>query len=118
MARYQPKKSGFIAAVIVQGLFMTILIYCKLHPVWAWLIGINLTVFSFYGFDKRRAITNHGRIPEIVLHTLALLGGTPGAFAAQRLFRHKTQKISFALIFALIFFVQLAAVIYLWRYWH
>ena len=29
---------------------------------------------------------------------LALLGGWPGAFLAQRYFRHKTQKVSFQIV--------------------
>lgn len=46
--------------------------------------------FLFYGFDKNRAIKNKNRVPEIVLHILALIGGTHGAFLGQKVFRHKT----------------------------
>lgn len=47
--------------------------------------------FVIYGLDKRRAQTGGWRIPENVLHLGELLGGWPGAFAAQQYFRHKTQ---------------------------
>jgi len=52
-----------------------------------------------YGIDKRAAINEDHRIPELVLHGFAILGGWPGALIAQQLFRHKTIKISFQLIF-------------------
>jgi uncharacterized membrane protein YsdA (DUF1294 family) len=36
-----------------------------------------------------------------MLHALAPLGGWPGALLAQRLFHHKTLKMSFQLVFRL-----------------
>lgn len=70
---------------------------------WRLLVAVPL-LFSFgtflaYRSDKRRAETGAWRIPEFRLHLLALLGGWPGAFLAQRQYRHKTAKVSFQLIF-------------------
>jgi uncharacterized membrane protein YsdA (DUF1294 family) len=49
-------------------------------------------------------------VPEATLHLAELLGGWPGAFLAQRRFRHKTRKVSFQLVFAVIVLLhQLAA---------
>jgi hypothetical protein len=39
------------------------------------------------------------RTPEKVLHASELLGGWPGALLAQQLFRHKTRKVSYQLVF-------------------
>jgi uncharacterized membrane protein YsdA (DUF1294 family) len=77
------------------------------HLAGAWLAAINLTTFGYYGFDKYRARTGGRRIPEAVLHGLALAGGSAGAWLSMRLFRHKTIKGSFRLLFWLIVAGQL-----------
>ncbi|WP_416341366.1 DUF1294 domain-containing protein [Sphingobium yanoikuyae] len=55
----------------------------------------NLMAFTLFGFDKRRAVGGMARIRERTLLLWALAGGTPGAFAARHLFRHKTRKQPF-----------------------
>jgi uncharacterized membrane protein YsdA (DUF1294 family) len=65
--------------------------------------------FFLYGFDKRRARLGGSRVPEARLHLVELLGGWPGALAGQRVFRHKTRKTSFRLVFWLIVLVHVAA---------
>lgn len=67
--------------------------------------------------DKRRAAAGLRRVPEAQLLRLALLGGTPGAFAARRLFRHKTRKQPFSTHLALIAAAQLAVAIALLALW-
>ena len=52
--------------------------------------------FAAFAWDKFCAIRGLWRIPERTLLMLALIGGTPGAFAGQRWLRHKTQKQPFA----------------------
>ena len=69
-------------------------------PVIAAIYGaVSLIAFVAYGHDKRRARRGGRRVPEATLHTTELLGGWPGAFAAQRLFRHKTRKRPFQFVF-------------------
>jgi uncharacterized membrane protein YsdA (DUF1294 family)/cold shock CspA family protein len=80
-----------------------------------YLIGINLAAFGLYGYDKSAAQAGRLRVPERVLHSLELLGGTPGAFIAQRLFHHKTRKVSYRIVFWLIFAAQAAVVA--WWFW-
>lgn len=63
--------------------------------VWA-LAAINLLTFALFGLDKALARRDARRIRESTLLWLALLGGTPGAYAARRLFRHKTRKQPFS----------------------
>jgi uncharacterized membrane protein YsdA (DUF1294 family) len=73
----------------------------------AWLAAINLVVLGYYGYDKWQAARGGRRVPEVVLHGLALVGGSVGAFAGMQLFRHKTVKGSFRLVFWTIVVVQL-----------
>ncbi len=60
---------------------------------------ISMITATAYGIDKRAAINEEQRIPEILLHTMALLGGWPGALISQQLFRHKTIKVPFRIVF-------------------
>jgi len=72
----------------------------------AYLTAINAVTLLAYGYDKMVAGSSRPRIPETLLHLLALVGGTPGAFLGQRLFRHKTTKGRFQLIFWTILILQ------------
>ena len=75
------------------------------------LVGINCwTVLRFWQ-DKRRACAGDRRIPEADLLWLALIGGSPGAFAARSLRRHKTRKEPFSTRLQLIAALQTGALI-------
>lgn len=81
---------------------------------------LSLVTFVAYGFDKRRARTDGRRVPEKTLHLMALLGGWPGALLGQKVFRHKTQKVSFRIVFWLCVALNLAVVggavtLWVWR---
>ncbi|HEX7876091.1 MAG TPA: DUF1294 domain-containing protein [Sphingobium sp.] len=70
------------------------------------LVAINIwTVIRFWQ-DKGRAIAGSRRIPEADLLSLAMMGGSPGAFIARQLFRHKTRKEPFSTRLMLIAVVQ------------
>lgn len=62
-------------------------------------VFVSLGTIAVYWWDKRRAMKNGRRISEKTLHVLAALGGWPGAAIAIQLFRHKTQKTLFRLIY-------------------
>lgn len=66
--------------------------------------------FAAYGLDKRSAVLGQRRIRERTLHLLALGGGWPGALAGQRVFRHKTQKLSFRVVLWGIVLLHLALI--------
>jgi len=59
------------------------------------LLLISLLTFVVYGVDKNAATAGRWRTAESTLHLLSLIGGWPGAWCAQRLFRHKVRKTSF-----------------------
>ena len=65
----------------------------------AWLAAVNLVTFFYYGFDKWRAKNGGRRVPEASLHGLSLVGGSLGAFAGMKWFRHKTIKGRFRILF-------------------
>lgn len=67
-----------------------------------WLTIMSLTTFQLYWHDKRCAETRQWRVPEATLHFCEILGGWPAAFLAQRIFRHKTIKLSYQLTFWMI----------------
>lgn len=58
--------------------------------------AINFWAFAAFGIDKARAEQGTWRIRESTLLTLAFAGGTIGAYAGRRLFRHKTRKQPFS----------------------
>ena len=60
---------------------------------------MSAIAFAAYGIDKGQAKRGGRRIPEKRLHVLAVLGGWPGALIGQRVFRHKTRKTRFQLVF-------------------
>ena len=85
-----------------------------LAPVskWRWFVGfyalMSAISFSLYGLDKRSSTRGGWRTSEARLHLIELLGGWPGALLAQRVFRHKTRKMSFLVVFYLATAVNLA----------
>lgn len=89
-----------------------------LAPAYAYLVSLNAFTLLLYGYDKRQAVVGGTRIPELVLHVAALLGGSPGALLGQQLFRHKTRKLGFQMVFAAIVLLQVAAVYGYWRFVH
>lgn len=76
-------------------------VFLSLH-----LLSINALIFMCYGVDKQAAIKKKWRVPEKQLLAMALIGGTPGAWFAQKIFRHKTKKQSYRQALWLVFVVQ------------
>lgn len=57
---------------------------------------VNAVTVMAFGWDKLRAEHGRRRIREADLLALALVGGSPGAYAGRALFRHKTRKQPFS----------------------
>ncbi len=72
----------------------------RLSPIVLLIYAITSVItFIFYWLDKRAAKNSTQRTPEATLQSLSLIGGWPGALLAQRIFRHKTSKKLFRIIF-------------------
>ena len=78
----------------------------KIYSLVLYLMAINFTTGWLYLWDKIIAGTKITRVPEIILQTLALLGGSPTALLSQKVFHHKTNKKSFQIIYWLIVLIQ------------
>lgn len=74
---------------------------------------INLLTFGLFGFDKARS-TEPGarRIRERTLWLSMLFGGSLGALLAMNFFRHKTKKLSFQSIAAVILAAQIFLLVF------
>ena len=67
-----------------------------------WCLLISWCTDMMYSWDKRKARNKEWREPEHILHFMELIGGWPGAFIAQRRFRHKSSKGPYQFVFVLI----------------
>lgn len=89
----------------------------RLAAQWTWLgsavAAMSAIAFFAYGVDKSAARRGGQRIPENTLHLVALAGGAPGALLGMHVFRHKTAKLSFQLVFWTIALGQIALVLWL-----
>jgi uncharacterized membrane protein YsdA (DUF1294 family) len=106
---------GLIASILAVSILLAL--HFRLGVPWllSYLLGVNFTVFFLYGYDKLAARREKLRVPEIVLHALAFAGGTPFAWFGQRLFRHKTLKSSFRIVFWVVAVIQL--ILLVWALW-
>ena len=57
---------------------------------WSWLLASSVVAFAMYGYDKMQAKRDAGRIPNAVLHMMALIGGFVGALLGRIVFNHKS----------------------------
>ena len=82
---------------------------------WAllYLLVVNVATVALFGADKRAARLALRRTPEARLLGLAAVGGSPGAFVAIELFRHKTRKQPFRAQLWTIAGLQMAALVLL-----
>ena len=76
-------------------------------------LGLSFITFIAYALDKSAAIRGGWRTQESTPHTLALIGGWPGALIAQQLLRHKSTKAEFRRFFWSTVVVNIAAFLYL-----
>lgn len=78
-----------------------------------YIIILNIVTFAVYGIDKIKAKKGAWRIPEKSLLLLAFVGGSLGAAAGMRFWRHKTLHPQFKWGVPLILLFHLALIAYL-----
>ncbi len=81
---------GIIAIIASVGLFLLLETSTTWVWYWNWLIAISVVTFVFYAYDKISAKAGMGRIPEMLLHLLSVVGGFAGALLGMLVFRHKS----------------------------
>jgi uncharacterized membrane protein YsdA (DUF1294 family) len=86
------------AAIAGVGVFALLWLWAGWSPLLSWIAGWSVPAFALYGIDKRQARSGAWRIPEALLHGIALIGGVLGAWAGRLVFRHKTQKPVFLIV--------------------
>ncbi|MGY4857677.1 DUF1294 domain-containing protein [Cryobacterium sp. AP23] len=98
-ARPARGKSGAASYLVVVIFAIGYVVADALWPIPLWVAGLYLVAsivcFVVYAVDKSAAAAGRRRVPERTLHLLGIVGGWPGAIAAQQMLRHKTQKVSF-----------------------
>jgi uncharacterized membrane protein YsdA (DUF1294 family)/cold shock CspA family protein len=62
-------------------------------------IVVSILTFGLYARDKSAAQNGKWRTAENTLHLFSLLGGWPGAAIAQSQLRHKSNKLSFKIVY-------------------
>lgn len=102
-ALHDPRNRPVLLGAAITGvaLFLVAWLVLRWSPLLAWMAAWTPVAFAAYGLDKRAAVRGGWRIPEIVLHGLALVGGVLGAWAGRAVFRHKTQKPVFLVVLVL-----------------
>lgn len=75
-------------------------------------VACSVLAFIAYGLDKRRAVRDKPRISERSLHLFSVFGGWPGAHMARMVFRHKTLKVPFRIVFWIIVMFHLTFITY------
>jgi uncharacterized membrane protein YsdA (DUF1294 family) len=76
-----------VAAALIAAFGVSVLV--------AYVLGLGLSTFLIYGYDKLRARRGGRRVPEAALLALALIGGALGGWAGMLIWRHKTRHARF-----------------------
>lgn len=113
-AKPEPAPRGLLPASVFAAAFIAAVVALSVLGKVPWLaipiyVAASLLSFCVYAFDKSAAMNRRRRTREQTLHVLSLAGGWPGALIAQRLFHHKSKKLSFQAVFWLIVALHVAA---------
>lgn len=84
------------------------------QPIILFLIITNLLTLIAFGIDKAKAKHKKYRTPEVLLLTLAAIGGAAGGLLGMLLFHHKTLHPKFAIGVPLILLVHITICVLLY----
>ena len=103
-----------LAVLLAVVLFVILFLFTNwsLHLIWPFALGAAL--FFLYGADKTQAKLGNWRIPELTLHTFALLGGFTGGWAGMIVFRHKVRKPVFWMVLIISTLIYGVVLLWLW----
>ena len=111
----RPKRSFAVLFAIVYICLLFVAVFLN-RLSWLLLVlysAASLVTFTAYWWDKSAAKRGRRRTAESSLHLMGVLGGWPGALAAQRLLRHKSSKQQFLTVFWATVLINVAAGAYL-----
>ena len=74
---------------------------------------MNIVAFILYGIDKWKSRHDKWRVKESCLLTVAILGGSLGAFLGMKIWHHKTKHLLFAYGVPIILIIHLLALLLL-----
>lgn len=99
--------------LVIPAFIFIVIAISGVQPISAnWLViygAASLACFAGYGLDKSAASHKQWRVSETILLLVGLAGGWPGAIIGQEVFRHKTQKKSFRMLFWMSVAINMAA---------
>ena len=103
MSKSRSKKDPYGTALLIfVGVFVassvSLFLLADLPPGISYLIVINFTTMIVWTWDKIRAMRKEGRVPEILLITAVIIGGSAGGLLGMILIRHKIRKVRFQVI--------------------
>lgn len=119
LPKHTQKSTGAgLPSLVLAGGFLAAIAFAALIKAIPWLMAAGYAAASAityiaYAIDRSAAQNNRRRTPESTLQTLALIGGWPGAAIAQVRLRHKSQKLSFRVMFWMMAIIHCTAVSWL-----
>ncbi|MDB5078333.1 MAG: hypothetical protein JWP00_257 [Chloroflexi bacterium] len=115
--RYRsPYKLYFWLGLGLTVALAALLVFLKMPVYLAYIAGVSAVTFGFYGYDKLQAKRGMGRVPEMILHLLAITGGAAGGIAGQWVFHHKIRKQIFHIVLWLSLFAHMAIFVFFYKY--
>jgi uncharacterized membrane protein YsdA (DUF1294 family) len=110
MNKYLSTTENVLIAAASTATLAAAIRYMGLRWLFSYVAAVNIVTFGAYFYDKQQALKNRSRIPELLLHLLALASASPAALIAQIMLPHKTRKLTFKITFFAIILAQITLI--------